>query len=104
MLRRIYRYAASLKSYSPLTFCPGGWLNSCRMTRSYRIRIATGGCCEAAPWVPVLNVTQDFRKQAEAFLARSQYLYWLDDTHWNADGIHEAAQAITNSNILPECR
>ncbi len=53
--------------------------------------------------VPVLNMTQDFHKQAEALLARGQYLYWLDDTHWNADGIHEAAQAITNSKGHFEC-
>ncbi len=53
--------------------------------------------------VPVLNLTPDFRKQAEALLARDEYLYWLDDTHWNAEGIREAAQAITNSKAVFEC-
>ena len=57
----------------------------------------------AAANVPVLNLTPDFRKQAEALLARGEYLYWLDDTHWNAEGIHEAAQAITNSKAVSEC-
>ncbi len=57
----------------------------------------------AAANVPVLNLTPDFRKQAEALLARGEYLYWLDDTHWNAEGIREAAQAITNSKAVFEC-
>ena len=57
----------------------------------------------AAANVPVLNLMPDFRKQAEALLARGEYLYWLDDTHWNAEGIREAAQAITNSKAVFEC-
>jgi hypothetical protein len=53
--------------------------------------------------VPVLNLTPLFRKQAEALLTRDEYLYWLDDTHWNAEGIREAAQAITDSKAVSEC-
>lgn len=53
--------------------------------------------------VPVLNLTSRFRKQAEAVLARDEYLYWLDDTHWNAEGIREAAESITNSKAVSEC-
>ena len=53
--------------------------------------------------VPVLNLTPDFRKQAASLLARNEYNYWLDDTHWNGEGIREAAQAITNSKAVSEC-
>ena len=53
--------------------------------------------------VAVLNLTPRFRKQAEALLARDEYLYWLDDTHWNAEGIREAAQAIADSKAVSEC-
>jgi hypothetical protein len=57
----------------------------------------------AAANVPVLNLRPRFRKQAEALLAHDEYLYWLDDTHWNAEGIREAAQAITDSKAISEC-
>jgi hypothetical protein len=51
----------------------------------------------------VLNLTPEFRKQAEALLARGEYLYWLDDTHWNAEGIRVAAQEIAKSKAVFEC-
>jgi len=35
-----------------------------------------------------------FRKRAAELLPGDDYLYWLDDSHWNARGIHEAAEAI----------
>jgi hypothetical protein len=57
----------------------------------------------AAANVPVLNLTPDFRKQAEELLARGEYLYWLDDTHWNAEGIREAAREIAKSKAVFEC-
>jgi SGNH hydrolase-like domain, acetyltransferase AlgX len=44
--------------------------------------------------VPVLNLAPMFAAQAAAHLARHDYLYWLDDTHWNAQGIDLAAAAI----------
>jgi hypothetical protein len=44
--------------------------------------------------VPVLNLAPMFAAQAGAHLARHEYLYWLDDTHWNAQGIDLAAAAI----------
>jgi len=56
----------------------------------------------AAAKVPVVNLTPRFRKEAEALLARDEYLYWLDDTHWNAEGIREAARAITDSQAVSE--
>lgn len=57
----------------------------------------------AAANVPVLNLTQRFRKRAEVLLSQDEYLYWLDDTHWNAEGIREAAQAIADSKTVSEC-
>ena len=57
----------------------------------------------AAANVPVLNLSPLFRQQAASLLARDEYLYWLDDTHWNGGGIREAAQAITNSRAVSEC-
>ena len=47
-----------------------------------------------AAGVPVLNLAPMFAAQAAARLARREYLYWLDDTHWNAQGIDLAAAAI----------
>jgi hypothetical protein len=57
----------------------------------------------AAANVPVLNLTPLFRRQAEALFPRDEYLYWLDDSHWNAEGIREAAQAIADSPAVSEC-
>jgi hypothetical protein len=47
-----------------------------------------------AAGVPVLNLAPMFAAQAAAHLARHEYLYWLDDTHWNPQGIDLAAAAI----------
>ncbi len=58
----------------------------------------------AAANVPVINLSTRFRKQAEALLDHDQYLYWMDDTHWNAAGIREAAQALADSKAVSECR
>jgi len=44
--------------------------------------------------VPVLNLEPLFRKRAAELLPGDDYLYWLDDSHWNARGIHEAAEAV----------
>lgn len=53
--------------------------------------------------VQVLNLTTRFRERAEALLARNEYLYWLDDTHWNPEGIRYAAQAIVESQAVSQC-
>lgn len=60
----------------------------------------------AAADVPVVNLTPQFRENAKDLLARDQYLYWMDDTHWNAEGIREATQAIEESRTASElvCR
>jgi hypothetical protein len=47
-----------------------------------------------AAGVPVVNLTAAFCREAEAGLARGQYLYWRDDTHWNPYGIDVAAREI----------
>ncbi len=59
-----------------------------------------------ADQVPAVNLTPHFREKANALLARDQYIYWMDDTHWNAEGIHEAAQEIAESNTVSQlsCR
>jgi hypothetical protein len=51
-----------------------------------------------------MNLTPKFSKQAASLLPQDEYLYWMDDTHWNGEGIREAAQAITNSKAVSECR
>jgi SGNH hydrolase-like domain, acetyltransferase AlgX len=53
--------------------------------------------------VPVLNLTTRFRERAETLLARDEYIYWLDDTHWNAEGIRDAAEAIAQSTTVSQC-
>jgi len=37
--------------------------------------------------IPVVNVTPAFRAAATHLAERHQYLYWQDDTHWNACGV-----------------
>ena len=53
--------------------------------------------------VPVLNMTPLLRRRAEALLPRDEYLYWRDDTHWNAAGIRETAEAIAATNAVSGC-
>lgn len=47
-----------------------------------------------AAQIPVVNLTETFRAHAARDLASGLYLYWLDDTHWNARGIAIAASEI----------
>ena len=44
--------------------------------------------------ISVIDLTPSFQAQALRDLANGQYLYWLDDTHWNARGMGLAAQLI----------
>ncbi len=53
-----------------------------------------------ADGVPVVNLTPIFRERARVLLDHDQYLYFLDDTHWNAEGIHEAAESIVESSAF----
>ena len=44
--------------------------------------------------IHVINLSDEFLEAAAQRLADRQYLYWLDDTHWNAGGIQVAANRI----------
>lgn len=44
--------------------------------------------------VPVVNLTPALRSAARAALAQGRYIYFRDDTHWNADGIVVVADAV----------
>lgn len=44
--------------------------------------------------IPVVNLTKPLRQAARRELARRRYVFWRDDTHWNAAGVHAAAAAI----------
>jgi len=52
--------------------------------------------------VPVLNLTPFFSAEAARARAGGEYLYWLDDIHWNARGIALAAAAIRDKWPLTE--
>jgi hypothetical protein len=47
-----------------------------------------------AAGVRVLNLFEPLTRRATLAAARHQYVYWRDDTHWNAAGIATAAEAI----------
>jgi hypothetical protein len=47
-----------------------------------------------AAGVPVVDSTPLLAAQAAERLPRHEYLYWRDDTHWNAAGIRLAAEAV----------
>jgi hypothetical protein len=38
-----------------------------------------------------------FRKQAVDDVSRNEYVYFIDDTHWNERGIGVAAQALIDA-------
>jgi hypothetical protein len=44
--------------------------------------------------VPVVNVTAELTERAAEALPLRRYVYWRDDTHWNADGVALAADAV----------
>jgi len=45
--------------------------------------------------VPVVNLVEPLRRAARAELGGGRYVYFLDDTHWNALGIATAAASLT---------
>jgi len=47
--------------------------------------------------IPLVNLLPVFRRQAGDLLDRGEYLYWRDDTHWNATGIGVAAREIADA-------
>ena len=44
--------------------------------------------------IPVVNLAPVFRREAQIKFQRGEYIYHLDDTHWNARGISIAANEI----------
>jgi len=46
--------------------------------------------------IPAVNVTGALRREAADGLARGEYVYFLDDTHWNERGIEVAAKAFVD--------
>ena len=44
--------------------------------------------------VTVVNATGPLREAARRAMARDDYVYWLDDTHWNAAGVRVTAEAV----------
>lgn len=47
--------------------------------------------------IPVVNLTEPFRAAAAAGVDAGEYIYWRDDTHWNAAGIAIAAAEIARA-------
>jgi SGNH hydrolase-like domain, acetyltransferase AlgX len=54
--------------------------------------------------VPVLNLTEPLLAAAREGLAAKHYVYWRDDTHWNASGVRLAVREIAKalSTVPPE--
>ncbi|MCC7046376.1 MAG: hypothetical protein IT562_06670 [Alphaproteobacteria bacterium] len=44
--------------------------------------------------VPALDLSPVLRKRAAELLPQGRYVFWRDDTHWNAEGMDAAAEAI----------
>ena len=51
----------------------------------------------AARGVLAVNVTEALRVQAADDLARNEYVYFLDDTHWSDRGIAAAARTLVDA-------
>jgi hypothetical protein len=47
--------------------------------------------------IRTVNLTRTLAREAGTRLTAGEYLYFLDDTHWNADGIDISAQAISRA-------
>ena len=55
-----------------------------------------------AAGVSAINLTPVLRQHADAAFKRYKYVYWRNDTHWNADGVRIAAEEIARA--FPELR
>jgi hypothetical protein len=44
--------------------------------------------------VPAIDLAPVLRQRAAELLRQGRYVYWRDDTHWNAEGMDAAAEAI----------
>src|SRR5581483_216881 len=47
-----------------------------------------------------VDLTSAFQSQAAEDLSEGEYLYWLDDTHWNARGVSLAARILRREWFL----
>jgi hypothetical protein len=73
--------------YGPLAVGGRGETEGGRLLAGIADRLRSSG-------VPVIDVTPLFTARAALGLPRHEYLYWRDDTHWNAGGIELAAEAL----------
>jgi hypothetical protein len=72
--------------YGPLTLGGPREAEGARLLAGLADRLRASG-------LPVVDSTPLFVAQAALRLPRHEYLYWRDDTHWNAAGIELAAEA-----------
>jgi hypothetical protein len=55
-----------------------------------------------AAGISAIDLTPVLRRQADAAFSQNKYVYWRNDTHWNADGVGIAADEIVRA--FPELR
>ena len=46
--------------------------------------------------IPVYDLSEIMKLQAQKYLSEDKYLYWRDDTHWNYNGIFEAMSYVND--------
>lgn len=44
----------------------------------------------------IVDLTPDLQSAAELYLAKGQYVFWKDDTHWNRLGVSSVLQSVIN--------
>ena len=50
--------------------------------------------------IPVVNLLKPFRERAREDYRKNEYIYWRDDTHWNARGVELAAEEILKQKAI----
>jgi hypothetical protein len=76
--------------YEPLLAVPGPASEPAPYLRYLEDGVRAAG-------LPVVNLTDSLRQRAAADLAQGEYIYWLDDSHWTAQGIELAAEEIVRA-------
>ena len=69
--------------------------NSERATEKLGMRLKWLESALRASGVEAVNVTADLQRAAAVRLERGKYVWFLDDTHWNAAGIRVTAEKVT---------
>lgn len=88
---------AKYRVYAPLLDAPPGDLPHAQWA------YLSGVCVDFS--LPCLDLTPALRTAAGRLLARGEFAYWPDDTHWNAAGIRAAADALAPFlKDLPQAR